>query len=112
MKRGEVWWFDLDIPRGSEPGYRRPGAIVSSDRFNRSAIRTVVIVPLTTNLRLADAPGNVSIPRGVAGLPDSSVAQVSGVMTVNRAQSLERIGALPPALVEELDRGLRLALAL
>ena len=59
IRRGEVWWADLGDPRGSGPGFRRPMLVVSSDTFNRSKIATVVCAVITSNLRLADAPGNV-----------------------------------------------------
>ena len=59
MQRGELWWASLPVPTGSEPGYRRPVLVVQVDEFNRSGIRTVIAVALTTNMRLAEAPGNV-----------------------------------------------------
>jgi len=77
IERGQIWWADLDEPRGSEPGFRRPLLVVQDDAFNRSRLRTVVAVVLTSNLRLVEAPGNVLIPGKAAGLPKDSVANVS-----------------------------------
>lgn len=74
ISQGEVWWADLAEPRGSEPGFRRPVVVVQSDSFNRSNIATVVCVPLTSNLRWADAPGNVLLSTKVTCLPKDSVA--------------------------------------
>ncbi|MFN5795985.1 MAG: type II toxin-antitoxin system PemK/MazF family toxin, partial [Planctomyces sp.] len=59
MQQGEIWWADLDAPVGSTAGFRRPVLIVQCDSFNRSRIATVVCVPLTSNLKWAEAPGNV-----------------------------------------------------
>ncbi len=59
ISQGDVWWADLAEPVGSVPGYRRPVIVVQSDSFNRSSLRTVVAVPLTSNLRWSTAPGNV-----------------------------------------------------
>jgi len=84
--------------------------VVSSDPFNRSAIRTVTVVPLTTNLRLARAPGNVLVQEGTAGLDRDSVANVSQIVTVDRSELRERLGTLPQQLLAQLDNGLRLAL--
>ena len=112
MERGEVWWADLADPRGSEPGFRRPLVVVQADAFNRSRIQTVVCVVLTSNLRLADAPGNVVVPKRESGLPKDSVANVSQVITVDRAALTERTAKLPPRLRERIDRGLRLVLEL
>ncbi|MBI4263476.1 MAG: type II toxin-antitoxin system PemK/MazF family toxin [Acidobacteria bacterium] len=112
IERGEVWWADLGEPDGSEPGYRRPVVIVQSDAFNRSRIRTVIAVVLMTNLRLVEAPGNVLLPAKAAGLPKDSVANVSQVITVDRDFLLERAGRIRGQLLQDVDKGLRLVLAL
>src|SRR6185369_14129219 len=72
MKRGEIWWADLAEPRGSEPGDRRPVLIVQDDLLTASALSTVMVVPLTTNLRRAEAIGNVRLPRRDSGLAKES----------------------------------------
>jgi mRNA interferase MazF len=68
--------------------------IVQSDAFNRSRIATVVVVPLTTNLRWADAPGNVLLTSQSTGLPKDSVANVSQIVTVDRSMLRNRVGKL------------------
>jgi mRNA interferase MazF len=112
IERGEVWWASLSEPSGSEPGYRRPVLIVQSDAFNRSRLRTVVAVVLTSNLRLVAAPGNVLVPAQASGLPRDSVANVSQVVTVDREFLSERAGRLRGRALEAVDDGLRLALDL
>lgn len=94
IAQGDVWWADLDEPVGSEPGYRRPIVVVQGDAFNRSAIATVVCVPLTTTLDLVESPGNVFLPRTATRLPRDSVANVSQITTFNRDVLLERVGHL------------------
>jgi len=95
IAQGEVWWADLGEPEGSEPGFRRPVVVVQSDAFNRSRIATVVCVTLTSNLRWAEAPGNVRLSARSTGLPKDSVANVSQLVTLDRAALTVRIGALP-----------------
>ena len=112
MERGEVWWAQLPDPIASEPGFRRPILIIQSNTFNRSRIRTIMAVVLTSNLRLGEAPGNVLIPASEAGLPKDSVANVSQVITVDRAFLTERCGKVPSSLMRMVDEGLRLALSL
>lgn len=112
VQRGEVWWAELEEPRGSEPGYRRPLLIVQSDPFNRSRIETVIGVALTSNLRLVEAPGNVLLPKRASGLPRDSIANVSQVVTVDRDVLTERIGKLSADLMASVDHGLRLVLDL
>jgi mRNA interferase MazF len=112
MERGEVWWAELPDPTASEPGFRRPVLIVQSNGFNRSRIRTAIAVVLSSNLRLAEAPGNVLVPAGDSGLPKDSVANVSQVITVDRTFLTESSGRLPARLMKSIDDGLRLVLSL
>lgn len=112
VERGQVWWAELGEPAGSEPGFRRPVLIVQGDAFNRSRLRTVVAVVLTSNLRLVEAPGNVLIPAKAAGLPKDSVANVSQVITLDRDFLTEHAGRLRGQLLKDVERGLRLVLGL
>ena len=112
VERGQIWWADLDEPRGSEPGFRRPLLIVQDGAFNRSRIRTVVAVVLTSNLRLVDAPGNVLIPAKASGLPKDSVGNVSQIVTIDRDFLTEPAGKLRGQLMKAVDDGLRLVLSL
>ena len=112
MERGDIWWASLPAPTASEPGYRRPVAIVQSDAFNRSRINTIICVALSSNLKLAKAPGNVSLPARATGLPKASVANVSQVITVDRAFLTEFVTQLPSRYVRQIEEGLRLVLQL
>jgi mRNA interferase MazF len=112
VERGQIWWADLGGPAGSEPGYRRPLLVVQSDAFNRSRLRTVLAVVLTSNLRLVEAPGNVLVPAKAAGLPKDSVANVSQIITVDRDFLTEPAGRLRGQLLHAIENGLRLVLSL
>jgi mRNA interferase MazF len=112
VRRGEIWWAELEEPTGSSPGYRRPVVVVQSDAFNRSRIGTVIAVVLTSNTRLVDAPGNVLVERKQSGLPRDSVANVSQVVTLDRDYLSERVSKLPPRTMASIDAGMRLALDL
>lgn len=112
MQRREVWWADLDEPRTSEPGFRRPVLIVQADAFNRSRLQTVLCVVLTSNTRLLDAPGNVLIAQGQSGLPRDSVANVTQVVTLDQAYLSEKVGRVPRKIMAKVDAGLRLVLEL
>lgn len=97
ISQGEVWWADLAEPAGSEPGFRRPVLVVQGDAFNRSSLRTVVCVVLTSNLRWEEAPGNVRLSARTTGLPKESVANVSQLVTLDRSALTERVGRLSAA---------------
>ncbi|OQW97016.1 MAG: mRNA interferase MazF2 [Verrucomicrobia bacterium A1] len=94
MCQGEVWWADIGEPMGSEPGYRRPVIVVQGDALNRSRISTVVCIPLTRNLKWANAPGNMLLKSELTGLPEDSVANVSQIVALDRDQLTERVGKL------------------
>lgn len=111
ISQGDVWWADLGEPVGSQPGFRRPVVVVQSDSFNRSRISTVVCIPLTSNLRLADAPGNVLLDSGSAGLMKDSVANVSQPVTLDRASLTERVGCLTPAKLDLVLYGIDVVLS-
>ena len=112
VERGQIWWADLGEPAGSEPGFRRPVLVVQNDAFNRSRLRTVLAVVLTSNLRLVEAPGNVLIPAKVAGLSKDAVANVSQVITVDRDFLSEPAARIRGQLMKDVENGLRLVLAL
>ncbi len=112
MHRGEIWWTNLPNPVGSEPGYRRPVLVIQDDVFIQSRINTVIVLIITSNIQLAEAPGNVFLPREMSGLPRDSVANVSQIFTVDKTFLTERIGSLPDHLQEEVDDCLRMVLYL
>ena len=112
MTRGEIWWADFGLPFGSEPGFRRPVLIVQDDSFNRSRIGTVLIVPLTTNLSLEAAPGNVCIGKEDSGLSKDSVAVISQLSAMDRRRLIEIAGAAPGAVMAKVEDGIRLVLGM
>lgn len=112
MQRGDIWWASLRRPRGSEPGYRRPVVVVQSDAFSRSRIQTVIVAAITSNMRLAEAPGNVALTRRQSGLPEDSVINVSQLITIDKFCLTERIKRIPTDKVLALNEGLRLVLSL
>jgi mRNA interferase MazF len=109
ISQGDIWWADLAQPSGS--GFRRPIVVVQGDAFNRSAIRTVVTVALTSNLRWAGAPGNVRLSARATGLPRESVANVSQVVTLDKAHLTERAGKLSRARLDLVLAGIAVVLA-
>jgi len=110
ISQGDVWWAELGEPTGSEPGYRRPVVVVQSDALNRSRIATVICVPVTTNLRWSVAPGNVVLPAKQTGLAKDSVANVSQLVTIDRAFLTDRIGKLPKRQLDLILSGIDLVL--
>lgn len=112
MERGEIWWASLDDPRGSEPGYRRPVVVISSNEFNQSKIQTVIVAIITTNLRLADAPGNFQLLKKEGGLPQNSVVNVSQLLTLDKSFLTEQLGKLSRKKLLVLSEGLKLVLSL
>lgn len=110
ISQGDVWWADLAEPAGSMAGYRRPVVVVQGDAFNRSAIGTVVSIPLTSTLRWADAPGNVRLSARSTGLPRDSVANVSQIVAIDRMLLTERVGKLSRAKIDLVLSGVDIVL--
>lgn len=112
MYRGEIWWANLPDPTGSEPGYRRPVLVIQDDTFNQSNINTLIIVVISSNLRLANAPGNVFLSSQESDLPRDSVINVSQILTIDKSLLTERVSSLSSNLQADVDEGLRLVLFL
>ncbi len=110
IHQGDIYWIDLDEPSGSEPGYRHLHVVIQNNLFNASRIQTVVVVPLTSNLKRAQAPGNVLLEKDEAGLPKPSVVNVSQVFTVDKSQLVEQIGTLSPRRVRQILDGIKLVI--
>lgn len=112
IRRGDLYWFDFGVPRGSEPGFRRPVVVVQNDIANQSAIRTTLVCILTTNLRLARARGNVLLEPGEGNTPQQSVVNVSQVVTVTKSDLTDDtfIGVLSQQRVDQIIAGVRLFL--
>ena len=112
MRRGEIWWADMDEPSGSGPGGRRPVVIISSDRYNAGRIQTVIVAILTTSLQISGYPGNFVVRRKVSGLARDSVANVTQLFTLDRDWLSDHVGQLSSTDLRKLDYGLRLVLDL
>ncbi len=103
MIRGELWWADFGIPFGSEPGYKRPVLIIQNDFFNRSNIHTTIVIPLTTNMILADAPGNIVITKNESKLQKDSVIVLSQIEVIDRRRLIEKITKIDRKIIEKVE---------
>lgn len=112
VHRGEIWWADLAEPRGSGPGFRHPVLILQAEPFNRSRLRTVVGIIVSSNTRLLDAPGNVLLPAKETGLPRDSVANVAQFVTIDHDFLEDRAGRVAPRTLARVEVGVRLVLGL
>ena len=111
MKRGEIWWASLKASEGSGPGYRRPVLVVQANSFNESRISTILVVVVTSNSALAQAPGNVRISKTDSSLSKTSVVNVSQLLTIDRQFLTERVGKLPGRVMERINEGLKMVLS-
>ena len=112
MRRGEIWWADLGSPSGSSPAKRRPVVVVQADAFNDSQIKTVMVAVVTSNQRLAAAPGNVAVSRRSSKLQQVFVVNVSQVATINKHSLSDRVSSLDAETMDRIDAGLRLSFGL
>lgn len=112
MQRGDIWWAALPDASGASPAFRRPVLIIQSDAFTNSRIATVIVATLTSNLRLAAAPGNVLLQARESGLTKDSVINVSQIITLDKTDLDKYVGQVATSTLVDVDNGLRLVLNL
>lgn len=109
-KQGDIFWIDFGIPKGSGPGYRHPHVVIQNNVFNQSRINTVVVCAITSNMKRAEAPGNVLLTKGEGNLQKDSVVNISQIVTVDKVDLIEKIGSLSPSRTKEIIQGVKLLL--
>jgi mRNA interferase MazF len=107
IRRGDIYWVTLEDPKGSGPGYRRPLAVLQSDAFNLSKIQTIICAVLTSNLKLAEAPGNLLLKAKATGLPKDSVLNISQLVTIDKKDLDQKAGTLTRKHLSKLTRASR-----
>ena len=111
IKQGDIFWIDLGIPEGSEPGYKHPHVVIQNNVFNQSRINTVVVCAITSNPKLANAPGNVLLKKGEGGLKKDSVVNISQIITVDKSDLIEKIGRLSASKTNRIIDGVKLLIS-
>ena len=110
INQGDIYWVELEEPKGSEPAYKHPHVVIQNNAFNFSKINTVVCCALTSNLKRALSPGNVMLRKNEGGLPKKSVVNITQIITVNKSDLREKIGQLSKNRVNEIVEGLDILL--
>ncbi|MBI5181668.1 MAG: type II toxin-antitoxin system PemK/MazF family toxin [Nitrospirae bacterium] len=108
IKQGDIFWVDLGIPGGSEPGYRHPHVVIQNNLFNESKINTVAVCAITSNIKRAKAPGNILLKKGEGGLKKDSVVNVSQVITIDKSDLIEKTGTLSQFRMRQVVEGIKL----
>jgi mRNA interferase MazF len=108
IRQGEIYWIDLGEPRGSEPAFRHPYIVIQNNIFNSSRLNTVAVCALTSNLKRAEAPGNVLLQKGEANIPKQSVVNITQIFTVNKNDLEDKIGKVSEARFGEILNGIKL----
>jgi len=112
MRRGELWWADFGLPFGSEPGYKRPVLVIQNDLFNKSKINTAIVIPLTTNLLLAEAPGNILVTKNESKLKKDSVLVISQIKAIDRERLIEKITAVDTDILKKVEDSIMFVLGI
>jgi mRNA interferase MazF len=112
MTRGEIWWVDYGITFGSEPGYRRPVLILQNDFFNISKINTTVAIQISSNLLLADVPGNIYIEKRLSKLGKDSVILVSQIGVIDKERLIEKISKINRDIMEKIENNIMFVLGI
>lgn len=107
MMNGEIWWVDFQESRGSAPAFVRPAIIIQNNELNKSEIYTSIVIPITTNCRLADYKGNVFIKQSDSNLSKDSVGLCSQITTIDKQAFLEKASTLPTSVMNEINEELK-----
>ena len=103
MKRGDIYWVDLGDPMGSEPGFKRPVLVIQSDTFSDSKLATVIVLSLTSNVKIKGMPGCILLAASETGLPKDSLANATQIKTIDKARIEEHVGQIDDATMTMLD---------
>ena len=108
MIKGEIWRANFpDNPYGSEPGKNRPVLIIQNNLFNRSEIRTTICAVITSNMKLAKMPGNITLEKSISGLEKTSVVNFSQIATIDKTRLLKQITMLPKNYIEKINESIK-----
>ncbi len=110
IRQGDIVWIDYGDPIGSEPGFRRPAIVIQSDEFNASRIGTIICIPLTSNLHIANVPGNLLLRKSETGLDKDSVANVVQIGALDRSRIDEQLGSISDRQLQLIFNGVDLVL--
>lgn len=111
IKRGDLFWVNLDPARGSEQAGRRPVVVLQNDIGNEVA-STTIVAPLTTKNFSREYPTNVHLPRGMAGLRSDSTVLLSQIRTIDKSRLEKRIGHLPEGSIVKINHAVKISLSL
>jgi mRNA interferase MazF len=111
IRRGDLFWVDLNPTKGSEQAGRRPVVVIQNDVGNEVA-PTVIVAPLTTKRFTKHYPINVHIPRRVAGLKEDSTILLSQIRTIDKTRLERKIGHLPLTYLKQVDQAICISLGL
>ena len=111
IKRGDVFYVNLDPTKGSEQVGVRPVLVIQNDVGNEYA-PTVIIAPFTTKAFTKRYPTNVNVPKGIAGLKEDSSVLLSQIRTIDKGRLERRVGHLPSALMQQVDQAIKVSLGL
>lgn len=111
IKRGDLFWVDLNPTKGSEQAGRRPVLVIQNDAGNEVA-PTVIVAPLTTKSFTKDYPINVYLPRGVASLKENSTVLLSQIRTIDKSRLERKIGHLPVSYLQKINEAISISVGL
>ena len=111
IKRGDLFWVNLNPTRGSEQAGRRPVLVIQNDIGNEFA-PTVIVAPITTRNFTREYPTNVKIQKGIAGLKSDSTILLSQIRTIDKSRLEKKIGHLPESYLRKVDTTVKISLGL
>ncbi len=112
IRKGSIYWVNFSPGKGSEPIGQRPGLVIQNDILNDSNLNTVIMLAITSTMKLGELPGNIVLKKGEANLPKKCVVNVTQIKSVDKKSIKEKIGTLPKKRLDEVHEGLKLVMNL
>lgn len=111
IKRGDLFYVDLNPTKGSEQKGRRPVLVIQNDIGNEES-PTTIVAPLTTKSFTKEYPTNVNIPKGMSGLKENSTILLSQIRTIDKSRLENKLGHLSESYMAKVDEAIRVSLGL
>ncbi|MBI4355549.1 MAG: type II toxin-antitoxin system PemK/MazF family toxin [Candidatus Omnitrophica bacterium] len=111
IRRGDIFYVNLDPTTGSEQAGTRPVLIIQNDVSNQYA-PTVIVAPLTTRVFSKPYPTNATVPEGMAGLRAQSTVLLSQIRTIDKRRLQRKVGHLPASSMQQVNEAIKVSLAL
>lgn len=111
VRRGDIFYAELNPVVGSEQGGTRPVLVIQNDIGNQYS-PTTIVAAITSQLEKAKLPTHVELDREMCGLERNSVVLLEQIRTIDKQRLKHKVSSLDDELMEKVNEALQISLAL